>query len=97
MNMKHRYLFLIIPLIFIGFTFSDKKFSDPNKDRLLIEIVKYVVEKGHYNKIEINDDVSEKIFSSLINQFDSQKRFFLKSDIKNFEKYKYKLDDQIKN
>ncbi len=97
MNMKHRYLFLIIPLIFIGFTFSNKKFSDPNKDRLLIEIVKYVVEKGHYNKIEINDDVSEKIFSSLINQFDSQKRFFLKSDIKNFEKYKFKLDDQIKN
>ena len=97
MNIKYRYLFLIIPLIFIGFTFSDKKFSDPNKDRLLIEIVKYVVEKGHYNKIEINDDVSEKIFSSLINQFDSQKRFFLKSDIKNFEKYKYKLDDQIKN
>ena len=97
MNMKHRYLFLIIPLIFIGFTFSDKKFSDPNKDRLLIEIVKYVVEKGHYNKIEINDDVSEKIFSSLINQFDNQKRFFLKSDIKNFEKYKFKLDDQIKN
>ena len=95
--MKHRYLFLIIPLIFIGFTFSDKKFSDPNKDRLLIEIVKYVVEKGHYNKIEINDDVSEKIFSSFINQFDSQKRFFLKSDIKNFEKYKFKLDDQIKN
>ena len=97
MNIKYRYLFLIIPLIFIGFTFSDKKFSDPNKDRLLIEIVKYVVEKGHYNKIEINDDVSEKIFSSLINQFDSQKRFFLKSDIKNFEKYKFKLDDQIKN
>ena len=95
--MKHRYLFLIIPLIFIGFTFSDKKFSDPNKDRLLIEIVKYVVEKGHYNKIEINDDVSEKIFSSFINQLDSQKRFFLKSDIKNFEKYKFKLDDQIKN
>ncbi len=97
MNMKHKYLFLIIPLIFIGFTFSDKKFSDPSKDRLLIEIVKYVVEKGHYNKIEINDDVSEKIFSSFINQFDSQKRFFLKSDIKNFEKYKFKLDDQIKN
>ena len=97
MNIKHRYLFLIIPLIFIGFTFSDKKFSDPNKDRLLIEIVKYVVEKGHYNKIEINDDVSEKIFSSLINQFDNQKRFFLKSDIKNFEKYKFDLDDQIKN
>jgi len=63
----------------------------------LIEIIKYVVEKGHYNKIQIDDDLSEKIYLSFIDQIDKQKRFFLKSDLKNFEKYKYKLDDQIKN
>ena len=97
MNKKFEYLFLIIPLLIIGFTFSNKKFSDPNKDKLLIEIVKYVVEKGHYNNIEINDNLSEKLYQSFIDQLDSQKRFFLKSDIKIFEKYKYKLDDQIKD
>ena len=62
----------------------------------MIEIVKYVVEKGHYNNIEINDNLSEKLYQSFIDQLDSQKRF-LKSDIKIFEKYKYKLDDQIKD
>ena len=97
MNKKFEYLFLIIPLLIIGFTFSNKKFSDPNKDKLLIEIVKYVVEKGHYNNIEINDNLYEKLYQSFIDQLDSQKRFFLKSDIKIFEKYKYKLDDQIKD
>ena len=97
MNKRIKYLFIIIPLIVVGSSISNKKFSDPNKDRLLIEIVKYVVEKGHYNKIEINDDISEKIYHSFIDQLDSQKRFFLKSDIKIFQNYKFKLDDQIKN
>ena len=97
MNKKIKYLFLLIPLLIIGFTITNKNFSDPNKDRLLIEIIKYVVEKGHYNKIQIDDDFSEKIYLSFIDQIDKQKRFFLKSDLKNFEKYKYKLDDQIKN
>lgn len=97
MNKRIKYLFIIIPLIVVGASISNKKFSDPNKDRLLIEIVKYVVEKGHYNKIEINDDISEKIYHSFIDQLDSQKRFFLKSDIKIFQNYKFKLDDQIKN
>lgn len=97
MNKKIKYLFLLIPILIIGFTITNKNFSDPNKDRLLIEIIKYVVEKGHYNKIQIDDDLSEKIYLSFIDQLDKQKRFFLKSDLKNFEKYKYNLDDQIKN
>ncbi|PDH52901.1 MAG: tail-specific protease [Cryomorphaceae bacterium MED-G14] len=97
MNKKFEYLFLLIPLLIIGFTITNKNFSDPNKDRLLIEIIKYVVEKGHYNKIQIDDDLSEKIYLSFIDKLDKQKRFFLKSDLKNFEKYKYRLDDQIKN
>ncbi|MBL6684924.1 MAG: carboxy terminal-processing peptidase [Flavobacteriaceae bacterium] len=97
MNKKFEYLLLLIPLLIIGFTITNKNFSDPNKDRLLIEIIKYVVEKGHYNKIQIDDDLSEKIYLSFIDKLDKQKRFFLKSDLKNFEKYKYRLDDQIKN
>ncbi len=40
MNKKIKYLFLLIPLLIIGFTITNKNFSDPNKDRLLIEIIK---------------------------------------------------------
>ncbi len=97
MKMKYSYLIIILPLIFFGYQLTNKKFSDPNKDKLLMEVVKYVVEKGHYNKILINDSLSEKLFNSFIKQLDNQKRFFLKSDIKEFEKYKFLLDDQIKN
>ena len=96
MKLRSNYLFVIFPLLLIGFAITNKKFSDPNKDRLLMEVVKYVVEKGHYKKISIDDNLSENLYHSFIKQLDSQKRFFLKSDIREFEKYKYLLDDQIK-
>ena len=96
MKLRSNYLFVIFPLLLIGFAITNKKFSDPNKDRLLMEVVKYVVEKGHYKKISIDDNLSQNLYHSFIKQLDNQKRFFLKSDIREFEKYKYLLDDQIK-
>jgi len=96
MKLRSNYLFVIFPLLLIGFAITNNKFSDPNKDRLLMEVVKYVVEKGHYKKISIDDNLSENLYYSFIKQLDNQKRFFLKSDIREFEKYKYLLDDQIK-
>jgi len=96
MKINFLHIIFLVAIVIFGFSFSNKKFSDPNKEKLLIEVVRYVVEKGHYNSIEIDDDVSEKIFYSYIDQLDSQKRFFLQSDIKQFERYKYKLDDHLK-
>ena len=97
--MKFNFLHIvaIVAIILFGFSFSEDKFSDPNKEKLLIEVVKYVVEKGHYSTLDINDDISEKIYNTYLEQLDAQKRFFLQSDIRQFEKYKFKLDDQLKN
>ena len=97
--MKFNFLHIvaIVAIILFGFSFSEDKFSDPNKEKLLIEVVKYVVEKGHYSKLDINDDISEKIYNTYLEQLDGQKRFFLQSDIRQFEKYKFKLDDQLKD
>ena len=97
--MKFNFLHIIvfIAIILFGFSFSSKKFSDPNKEKLLIEVVKYVVEKGHYSSLDIDDKISEKIYNTYIEQLDAQKRFFLQSDIRQFEKYKFRLDDQIKD
>ena len=97
--MKFNFLHIvaIVAIILFGFSFSEDKFSDPNKEKLLIEVVKYVVEKGHYSTLDINDDISEKIYNTYLEQIDAQKRFFLQSDIRQFEKYKFKLDDQLKD
>ena len=86
--------FLIVVLSIFGFKGIDLYSS---KDKLLIEIISYVIEKGHYDPREINDDFSEKVFNKYLENIDGQHRFFLESDIKNFTRFKFEIDDQIKN
>ena len=88
----------IISLV-IYFEVSNFKFSsdEPNKDRLLVDLVSYVLDKLHYDPKIINDDFSIKVFDEFIEAVDSQKRFLLESDIEMLSQYKLLIDDQIKS
>ena len=87
--------FITISFVFASWNLINPSFENSNKDKLLIEIVKYVLEKYHYNSIEINDEFSEKMFDAYIELLDSQKKYFLASDYKEFKKYRLKLDNQL--
>ena len=86
----------IISLV-IYFEVSNVNFSsdEPNKDKLLVDLVSYVLDKLHYDPKIINDDFSIKVYDDFINAVDSQKRFLLKSDIELFSEYRLLIDDQI--
>ena len=86
----------IISLV-IYFEVSNFKFSsdEPNKDRLLVDLVSYVLDKLHYDPKIINDDFSIKVYDEFIEAIDSQKRFLLESDIEMFSQYRLLIDDQI--
>lgn len=88
----------IISLV-IYFEVSNFKFSsdEPNKDRLLVDLVSYVLDKLHYDPKIINDDFSIKVFDEFIQAVDYQKRFLLESDIEMLSEYKLLIDDQIKS
>ena len=95
--MKRNYKLVLITLLlaFASCSFTTKKFEDPNKDKLLIQLIKYVLEEGHFSPQEINDDFSEEVFYDYLNQLDPFKRYFYASDIKEFEQYKDQIDDQL--
>ena len=97
MSLRFSIIVTILSLTIFGFTLKKNKLSDPDKEKVLLEIVKYVVERGHYNSIELDDDFSVKIFDDFISKLDPQKRFFTGNDIRQLNRYKYKIDDQIKN
>ena len=97
MKKKIIIFFTLFSFVFISWKLSNPNFSDPNKDKLLIEVIKYVLEKYHYRTIEINDDFSKKMFETYFDQIDSQKKYFLASDIREFKKFENDLDDFIKN
>ena len=97
MKKKLIIFFALFSFVFLSWKLSAPNFNDPNKDKLLIEVIKYVLEKYHYKTIEINDDFSKKMFETYFDQIDSQKKYFLASDIKEFKKFENDLDDFIKN
>ncbi|MDA9750106.1 carboxy terminal-processing peptidase [Flavobacteriales bacterium] len=97
MSLRFSLIITILSLTIFGFTLEKNKLSDPEKEKVLLEIVKYVVERGHYNSIDLDDNFSVKIFDDFISKLDPQKRFFTVNDIRQLNRYKYKIDDQIKN
>ena len=96
MKKKLLLVFSLISFVFISWKFSSPSFNDPDKDKLLIEVIKYVLDKYHYKSIEIDDEFSKNMFNSYFDQIDSQKKYFLASDINEFKKFENELDDLIK-
>lgn len=89
--------FLIILIAVASCSFTNKSFETNDKDKLLLDLITYVLERGHYEPKDINDKFSASVYEDFIDIIDPTKRYFLASDIREFEQYKYQIDDQIKN
>ncbi len=97
--MKRNSILLLLALLlaFASCSFTTKTFNDPDKDKLLIQLITYVLEQGHFDPKSIDDEFSKKVFESYLNQLDPYKRYFYESDIKEFSKYQNEIDNQIKD
>ncbi|SKB89578.1 carboxyl-terminal processing protease [Salegentibacter salinarum] len=95
--MKRNFKILVVVLLMAATScsFTTKKFDDPNKDKLLIDLITYVLNEGHYDAREINDEFSEGVYDKYLGGLDGSKRFFYASDIEEFNEYRDKIDDQI--
>jgi carboxyl-terminal processing protease len=60
-------------------------------------VVSYILDNNHYRKIRLNDSLSSVILDQYLKELDVSKTYFLASDIKNFERYRFALDDLIRN
>lgn len=70
---------------------------NPEKDKVLISVIKFMLTRGHFVEKDLNDDFSEQVFNTFIDGLDPNKRYFTQKDIKEFSKYKYTIDNQILN
>lgn len=96
MKGKFKFMLLAMLIAFASCSFTTKTFDNPDRDKLLVQLISYVLEQGHFSPKDLNDEFSEKVFYDYLEQLDPFKRYFYKSDIKEFEAYKLKIDDQIK-
>jgi len=96
--MKKSFLVLMLTVIVsaASCSFTTKIDDDPDKDRVLIDLISYVLSKGHYDAKDINDDFSKNVFVDYIDALDPLKRYFYESDIEEFREFEALIDDQIR-
>ena len=97
MKRNYKIILVVIALSVSLWSFIPTKKNDPEKDKLLIELLTFVIEKGHYSPAAIDDTFSKGVYKEFLKALDPTKRFFLQSDIDEFSKYETELDDEIKN
>ena len=97
MKRNYKLLLVVVALSVALWSFIPKQVNDPEKDKLLLELLTFVIERGHYDPAVMDDKFSKGIYKDYIEALDPSKRFFLQSDIDEFAVFETQLDDQIKN
>ena len=95
--MKKNIITVLISFIicFVSCNSISKNFESDDKDSLVIQLITYVLDQAHYLDIEIDDNFSEKVFDSFLENIDPYKRYLYQSDIDMLSKYKYDIDDSF--
>lgn len=61
------------------------------------QLINTILTRYHYRKYQLNDSLSNVIFNRYLKSLDYNRMYFLQSDIDNFKKYRFQLDDDIKD
>ena len=68
--------------------------SDQQRQTALI--ITQVMEKFHYRKPRLNDDLSAAVYERYLKALDANRSFFTAEDIARFERYRTQLDDSLR-
>ena len=60
------------------------------------KLVVQLLDTYHFKRIKLDDSLSSVILDGFIGTLDNNKSFFLRSDIDGFEKYRYAIDDKVR-
>lgn len=89
---------LILPMSSPG-AFGSPETTDAleaeSKHTLSGKVITKLLRQYHYNHKKIDDAISNELLDLYIEHYDHNKMYFLTSDVKKFEQYRYTLDDDI--
>lgn len=97
MKKNFKVILAILAISVALWSFMPKKSSDPEKDKNLLDLITFIIEKAHYDPAAIDDNFSKAVYKDYLEALDPSKRFFLQSDIDEFKTYEFKIDDMLHN
>lgn len=83
---------ILAGLAFWGFSFTEVSQED---ERLLLTVVGKVLNENHYSKLKVDDEFSHRVYDLYLKRLDYNKMYFLEKDIKGFESFRDRLDDDL--
>ena len=91
------FVFLMFSISIETPTFANTSvdFKVSAKNEQTTKLIIRLIEKYHYKKPKLNDEISSDIFDTYLNNLDSNRSYFLASDIKYFENLRYTFDDLL--
>ena len=79
-------------------TVAGSKNIQPDLQQTVVcKYVSQLISEYNYKKVPLNDSLSKVIFDRYIKQLDENHNYFLASDIKDFERFKGLMSDDMKN
>jgi carboxyl-terminal processing protease len=71
---------------------------EPEADHAqIVKNIVYKLKYHHYEKVKLDDQLSEKIYDTYLSDLDPSRLYFLQPDIDSFAPYRQKIDDFMKN
>jgi carboxyl-terminal processing protease len=71
------------------------EFAPSERHARVARLVSSMFERSHYRQAPVNDPVSSLVLDRYLESLDGSRSYFLASDIAEFERYRYQLDDAI--
>lgn len=68
--------------------------NNAQKEAALMESILTELNYYHYQPLEVNDNLSEKVYNLFLDRLDGNRRWFNQADIKQLEAWKFKLDNE---
>ena len=104
LNKNHKIVLLIA--IFITFIPTHAQFMEDENipallsenpvDSHLLKLVTALSEQAHFSKQKVNNELSPFILINFLEKLDPVKMYFTRSDIRYFQRYRFKIDDVLK-
>lgn len=93
---------VIIPVLLItisagvlAFNKLGRASDPPGRYEVIMNLVGQILKEGHYQPKALNDAFSKEVFSKYLKSLDSEKKFFLKSDLSKLQSLSTHIDDEL--
>ncbi|WP_445940853.1 carboxy terminal-processing peptidase [Pseudomonas sp.] len=74
------------------------EYLQPDREQVIASLnVVELLKRHHYNKPPLNDERSEKIYQGYLKMLDPSRSYFTASDIAEFDQWRTRFDDLLKN